>query len=254
VENHKIIVLLTYYERPELVKEFLRSLLRANEFYDNWELAFIDDGSIQKGRPIAERILKDVLHKVVFYDSRMTPEMKKLGNGSYIGYLMNQAIRESDADLVIMAGDDDEIHPEYMPNLNRFFADRPECMSCYSNVYVFNPLHQRATETHWLYSDDPTWKGHEWFGKPINCAFKVDGIQVCWRRSCSTVHGAWLPYPVKVNHDAIFFQELYDRTDCSVYTGFVSMWKGRHGGQLHTRHEVAMANGIKDKKPKVMML
>ena len=251
----KILILLTYYERPELVKNFLRSLLKVNANYQDWHLAFIDDGSIRKGRPIVERILGNLAEKVTFYDSEMSPDMKKICGGSYIGLYMNQAIRNSDAELVIMAGDDDEMCPDYLNNLEKFFACRPDCMSCYSNVYVYNPLIERATDTYRLYSDDPSWKGHQWFGKPINPSMKVDGIQCCWRRKCCTTYGAYFPYPIISNHDAMFFQELYERCGSSFYSGFVGMWKGRHDGQLIKRiQQNTTFNNTVDKKRPPMFL
>jgi glycosyltransferase involved in cell wall biosynthesis len=237
IQNSKILILLTYYERPGLVTDFLRSLLAASEHYDNWELAFIDDGSQQPGRPLVERILKDHIQKVRFFNSEMTPDMKHISGGSFIGLYMNQAIEQSDAQIAIMAGDDDQIYPDYLKNLNLFFKRSPSVLSCYSNVNVYDPLKEKAANANNLYSNDPTWKGHAWFGKPINCAFKVDGIQVAWRTKCNKVHGAWFRYPIYINHDAEFFEELNARCKKSVYTGFVAMYKGRHAGQLIKRVE-----------------
>src|ERR1700744_2555858 len=102
--HHKILILLTYFERPELVRGFLRSLVRADRVYPHWELAFIDDGSVIPGRPVAEKILGNLVGKTRFINSRMTPEMKKICGGSFIGYYMNRAILESDADGVVVAG------------------------------------------------------------------------------------------------------------------------------------------------------
>lgn len=231
-ENHRILILLNYFERPGLVKGFLRSLVEADRSYANWELAFIDDGSREVGRPIVERILKDLSAKVKFYNSEMTGDMKKLCGGSYMGLFMNRAMKESDADICIMAGDDDEMCPDYLRNLDDFFAKNPDVSSCYSNVHVFDPLKEIARDTHNLYSDNPGWKGHAWFGRPINPAYKVDGIQLAFRMECFRIHGAKFKYPLWINHDAEFFQELHDRCGPSVYTGFVCMYKGRHDGQL----------------------
>lgn len=232
IDNSRILILLTYYERQNLVKGFLRSLLAANEHHDNWELAFIDDGSSKPGRPIVERILKDHLHKVKFFNTDMTPDMKKLSGGCYFGRCMNDAIKSTDAGIAIMAGDDDEIYPDYLANLVKFFENNPDVLSCYSNVHVYNPLLEKACNTHNLYSEDPNWKGHTWFGKPIDCAFKVDGIQVSWRIRCNKVLGAHFQYPIWINHDAAYFEELNSRCGRSVYTGFIAMFKGRHDGQL----------------------
>jgi hypothetical protein len=250
-KSSKILILVTYFERPNLVRGLLRSIATANQYYENWSLAFIDDGSQQPGQPIVERVLKDMKSKIRFFNTEMSPEMKSLCKGTFIGLYMNQAIDESDADLVIMIGDDDEICPDYLVNLNLFFHNHPDCLSCYSNTYVFNPMTELASATKRLYSDNPNWKGHGWFGKPINPARKVDGIQVAFRSSCCKMYGARFPYPIAINHDAIFFEELYNRCGPSIYTGFIGTWKGRHDGQLVKRE--SLTRGIKDKKPKLFL-
>lgn len=234
-ENQKILILANYFERPGLVKGLLRSLIVADSHYQNWELAFIDDGSNEPGRPIVERILREHLSKIRFYNSEMTREMKALCGGSFMGKFMNDAIKDSDAQIVIMVGDDDELYPDYLKNLNQYFLDHPKVLSCYSGVHVFDPLKEKSCNTHNLYYEDPKWKGHAWFGKPIDPAYRVDGTQVAWRMSCCKIDGAWFSYPLTLNHDAEFFEELYERCGPSEYTGFISMYKGRHQGQLIKR-------------------
>ena len=249
-ENLKILILQTYFERPTLVKGFLRSLMAADRLYQNWELAFIDDGSQEPGRPIVERILRDRIDQVKFYNSNMTTEMKRICGGSFMGKFMNQAIQESSADLSIMVGDDDEIYPDYLKNLDVYFQAHPDVLSAYSGVHVYNPLVEKSCNTHNLYSDNPSWKGHAWFGRPIAPAFKVDGVQVAWRTLCNKVHGAWFPSPIILNHDAEFFEELYDRCGPSEYTGFIAMYKGRHDGQLI--HRIKSGGGAFGENRKVI--
>lgn len=254
----KVLILATYYERPNLVKGFLRSLLAADKHHDNWELAFIDDGSSKPGRPIVERILKGHERKLRFYNSEMTADMKKLSGGTFIGKFMNDAIKASNADMAIMVGDDDEIHPEYLSNIARFFTANPDINSCYSNVHVYNPLTEKTCNTHNLYSENPNWKGHAWFGKPIECAYKVDSVQVAWRSSCNKMLGAWFPYPIWINHDALFFEELNARCGKSTYTGFIAMFKGRHDGQLIKNIQAGRGafgeGGMIDKPKEVLFL
>lgn len=258
MDQKRIIILLTYFERPNLVKNFFRSLLEANKYYSNWELAVIDDGSTTPVKPIAERILKPHLRQIKFYNSEMTPEMKKLSGGVFIGKYMNEAIKSSDADIGIMVGDDDEIYPDYLKNLAEFFDKNPDVLSCYSNVHVYNPLTEKSCNAYNLYCEDPNWKGHSWFGKPINPAYKVDGTQVAFRLKCCKVFGAWNPYPIWINHDAEFFKELSARCGKSVYTGFISMYKGRHDGQLVKNIQQGRGafgeKGMIDKPKKVLFI
>src|SRR5437588_1330755 len=58
----RILIILLYWDRPKMIKNALNSIKEQN--YDNWELAFIDDGSEVPGEPIVKEILKDHLDKV----------------------------------------------------------------------------------------------------------------------------------------------------------------------------------------------
>lgn len=226
----KILILLTYYERPNLVKNALRSI--ANSSYDNWEVAFIDDGVIHPGKPIVEKILPS--SKVKFFASEMDSNAKITSGGCFIGKYMNDAIKDSDADVAIMLSDDDELVPNYLENLNIFFSEN-NVLSCYSNVYIYNPLKEKSVDVKTLSNSDPNWKGHVWFGQTTNCAYKVDGSQVAWKLACNKVHGAWFDYPITMNHDALFFTSLYERCGPSVYTGFISQYKAVFEDQLIKR-------------------
>lgn len=229
-------------------------MVRADRHHGAWEMAFIDDGSKVKGEPVARRVLGGLAGKVAFHDTGMSPQMKKECGGTFIGRYMNGAVRRSDADLVVMVGDDDELCEHYLSDLDDFFSARPEVPSCYSDTVVFDPTAERS-EAGRTCSSDPGWKGHEWFGKPINCSYKVDGVQVAVRAECFKVHGAWFPYPTEINHDALFLQELHDRCGPSVFGGFVGTCKGRHAGQLVNRlgGGGTMTTGANDKKRSALM-
>ena len=92
----KVLILMSYYERPLLVRNGLHSIREAAKRYDNWELVFIDDGSIKEGRPVVEEILADYLHKITFYQTGMSAEEKKR-DGCRIGEYQNMAVRNSKA-------------------------------------------------------------------------------------------------------------------------------------------------------------
>lgn len=60
-----ILILLFYYNRPELVKNALFSIKNNN--YVNWKLAFIDDGSLINGEKIVRSIFNEnEINKCVF--------------------------------------------------------------------------------------------------------------------------------------------------------------------------------------------
>ena len=76
MDNLKIVIGLTYFNRPKMVVNALKSIEKANEFYENWELAFLDDGSVFSGENVVKNYLPQFLHKIKFYHSNSTPEEK----------------------------------------------------------------------------------------------------------------------------------------------------------------------------------
>src|SRR4051812_40636900 len=97
----KILILMSYFNRPLLLKNALNSILKADEHHSNWELAFADDNSKIPGRPIVEEILKEHLKKIRFFNTGMSLA-DKLKDGICLGKYGNIAIRESAADVAII--------------------------------------------------------------------------------------------------------------------------------------------------------
>lgn len=241
----KILILMSYYNRPLLVRRALQSILRANDYHEDWELWFGDDGSDTPGRPIAEEVLKDVLDKVHFVNTGMTLE-DKLRDGLRLGHYANEVIRGSDADAAIMFCDDDELHPHYLDDLSNFFTNNPEVLYCWSYIYLFNPLTQTTADI-WGQSDwlkdgmkGPIWNKYNNHGDLINPVGKVDASQVAWRLSCCKERGAWFAEstrcvagkPWTKDTDKSFFENLYERCGPCQRTGIVAQYKGIHDYQL----------------------
>ena len=87
----KILILLFYYDRPEMVKNALKSI--ENSSYKNFTIAFIDDGSPNPGKPVVEEILSsENLKKVVFYNTNQSSEDKNKQGGSIFGKYANIAM------------------------------------------------------------------------------------------------------------------------------------------------------------------
>lgn len=227
--QNKILILLLYYNRPKLVQNALTSILKAHKNYPYWHLAFIDDGSPNPGKPIVEELLSNHLNQITFYNSNMTAEQKEK-EGCRVGDYMNQATLENESDIVITLCDDDELHPEYFVNLNNFFNNNPDEISCYSKVHIYNPFMERSEDVECLAGHYNMWSG------PIRPSCRVDVSQVAWRRkACTEFNVKWLA-PCTGNHDVYFLEELYQRTNkLTAESGFVSQYKGIHSGQLGTR-------------------
>lgn len=228
------LLLLVYYNRPVLVRNALASVLASHEKYPHWRLAVLDDGSDAPAEPVVREVLKDHVGRVAFYNSRAT-WADKAERGVTVGGIANRAIRESDQPLCVTLCDDDELHPDYLCRLDRFFRRRPDVHYCYSNVLLYNPFTQRA-------SDVTTLTGpYNAFTGPINCYGKVDGSQVAFRTTSSKSNAIWYgestvvagsQNPFLSNLDGELFKKFHDRFGPAPYTGLVSQYKGIHEHQL----------------------
>lgn len=238
---HKILVLLLYYERPQMVRGALRSVVRANEHYQNWILAVHDDGSPTPVLPIVKEELGPLMtpDRVKVIRCGMTPA-DKLNHGCFLGLGMNTLIQRTDADIGVMLCDDDELIPDYLKNLDAFFTQNPGAESCYSHVVQFDPLTENTNDLLLApqLSRVITGKGHpdyaeyNCYTEPINPFCKLDASQVAWRISVNKQKGVWFKYPLSRNHDAHFFRELYEKTGPTPYSGCFSQFKGIHTKQL----------------------
>lgn len=238
MQNLKVLILLLYYERPKLVQNALKSILRANERYPNWELAFIDDSSPTSGRPIAEDILSTHLDKVKFYNTNMTPS-EKIRDGSFVGKLMNQAIVDSSSDLVVMLCDDDELVSDYFAQLNRFFSVHPRTPACYSHVHLYNPGFERSEEV----DNAPNTYFFNRHTRKIHLAGKVDASQVAWRISVHKKNGIWFDFPKAKNLDESFYGQLSKKYGKIPFSQLIGQYKSKNTVQLKDFDEKAIWEG-----------
>ena len=152
---------------------------------------------------------------------------------------MNQAVRESDADIVIMMSDDDAVHKNYFSNLNSFYSANPSCMYSYSHIIPFDPFEQVPCDTLKYHNNNKKWNtkatsGLNWT-QPINPFCRVDATQVSWRAECNKVHDIWLPEEQTKNLDASFYQAMFDKFGNCVFNGAISVYKAFHKDQLTNR-------------------
>lgn len=229
----KILILCSYFQRPKLVKNALNSILLSDSYHQDWEMVFLDDGSLIPGRPIVEEILKDHLKKIKFVKSDMKLE-DKLSKGLILGKIANDAIKNSNAEIAIILCDDDELHPEYLKNISRYFKENSSVLYAYSKINIYNPIFQKSEGISNL-----NHKYNQWDG-PINPVGKVDASQVSWRLDCCKFMGAWFEEstnvvkdkPWLIDTDKAFFENLHAKCGDCHPTGFVSQYKGVHDYQL----------------------
>lgn len=247
MDQKLILILLTYYNRPKLVRNALNSILKANVHHQNWKLIFGDDASPIPGEPIARGILADHIDQVQFIRKNSTLQ-EKIDNGISLGKYANEILKTTDAEIIVTLNDDDELHPEYFVKLNYFLTHHPEVLYCYSNIILYNPLIQKAEDINHIGGSYNEHTG------PINLYGKCDASQVAWRISCNREYGAWFSestiegnkkMPWATNTDAEFFDQLYEKCGPAYYSGFVSQYKGIHDYQL-LWHKKAKADGLKE--------
>lgn len=241
----KILILLLYYNRPRMVENALKSIL--SQTHIDWELAFLDDGSSNPGKPVVNKILPEQLEKIKFYNTQDTVKDKLLAGGSRIGMLMNQAIRESQAEIALMLCDDDALFPDYLANLSRWFTSNPTKHYCYSDVVLFDPFKEapgdkfKKSLIQLVYTQVDRY--HSPYNKGIDIApvsgllGVVDASQPAWRTSCNKDGDIWFPYPQTTNLDISFLTRMHhDYGKCS-YSGFYGQYKAVHQGALSTKRQ-----------------
>lgn len=229
--KHNILILLIYYNRPELVKNAIRSIIEADKYYPHWHLIAGDDNSDIPLEPIAKDLLAGYLHKVTFMNSYMSME-EKIKGGLRLGLYLNAILETFNYDAWITLCDDDQLHEKYLYNLNRFFIRNPKTMYCYSNIELFNPIKETKSSISGFYNEIIDDK---------ECLYHlVDGSQTAFRSDCFRKYGARYPNttksgndPWKLTPDGEFFLDLYRKgVPKAKYTGFVSQYKGIHDYQM----------------------
>jgi glycosyltransferase involved in cell wall biosynthesis len=227
--SDKILVIFFYYNRPELVKYGLESLKEHN--YDNWEVAFIDDGS----EIPADNTIKEMFgepNKFTIYKTNDTAEikMKRNGiNGSMMGKYAHDAILKSDADYVITLCDDDALYQGYFKNLVEFFRNNPDKNYVYSHIKPYDPTVEPPREPLALkpHSLNKTGKIHPFYA--------LDMSQVSFRRRAYVDDGISFPYPYTVNLDAEMFLVMQKHWGDVTFSGFIGQYKAIYTDSLSHR-------------------
>jgi glycosyltransferase involved in cell wall biosynthesis len=230
----KVLFIICYYNRPVMARNAITSLLSANILHEDWELAFIDDGSFpatNHGIHVAGPALELLDNKKTFIYIDDSPEQKILQGGSRHGEYINKAILASDADIAVVCCDDDAILPDYFSNLVKWFSENPDKMYCYSHVRYYNPI----TESPFGIEKRPWWTNHT---RPLNPDNSVDSSQVAFRTSCFKSDGIRYPSPQTVNLDSALFKQFFNKYGPCHYTGFDGQYKGVFDQQMGSRKDL----------------
>lgn len=226
----KVLITLVYFERYNIVKNALNSIKEMN--YDNWELAFIDDGSVDyPGEPIVKGILKDYLSRIKFYNTGDTVEDKYKNLGSRHGLFMTQSVLDSDADINFILCDDDAVTKDYLNGLNNYFTNNSNKMWGYSHIIPFDPTSQ---DYHNLTATN---SGYNRFTMPIQPSCILDSSQVAWRTDCFKKDGICWNYPQTGGLDSVFFRSMYDKYGNCEFMNCVGQYKGIFPDQMTHRSD-----------------
>ena len=228
----EVLILLFYYDRPEIVKNAIHSI--KNQTYKNFKVAFIDDGSIFSGKSIVEKELGNdpILDKFLFYSTFDSPQDKENQGGSNMGKSANQAMGQIDSDITLILCDDDALMPGYLEYLNEFFQLNSEVTHCYSKLLFYNPSKEtyiQGTETSSYNHPGSTYNGLNGYEGPKPCS-GFDASQVAWRTSCNVS----FPYPQTRALDSVIYTQLRDYGLCYP-TNIYGQVKGAFQDQLGNR-------------------
>lgn len=224
----KFLIILFYYERPELLKRALDSV--SLQSYGDWEICLIDDGNYFRARDVLPEYMR-IGHKISLIEINDTEagktirEPSKEIGGSLVGAYANAALSSSDADYALILCDDDKLEPDYLYKLSKYYQENPDIKYSYCHLKFQNPLTFEAEEndyTRYLNS-----KTH-----PINPVNELDSSQVSWSIQAWRQDKIAFPFPHTVSLDREIYSQMWSRWGDCVYNGLVGQIKGIHRNQL----------------------
>ena len=232
MKMNKFLIILAYYERPTIVLNALNSLL--NITYPEFEVHFIDDGSINKGEPIVRDVCSSIIDKFTFHYINNTIEEKKEQKGSIHGQYLNLAIEKSNADHVIILCDDDAIYPDFLNKFNDFLNEEENKNKkyFYHKILLFDSLKEPYTESIKRNNLNLRYNEHNY---PMCCRGAVDSSQVTYDRKSFVDDGLSYPSPQTEMLDYFIFQLMYDKWGNAYNTNLISQVKSYNETNLIER-------------------
>lgn len=227
----KFLILLFYYERPDLIRNCLMSV--KNSTYKNWEMTVIDDGTYFPAFGDVNVCFtpeERMKHRISYVQTFDSEEHKSNRGGSQFGEYANNAIKISDSDIVIMLCDDDMLKPDYMERLDLFYRENPSVKYSYSHLEFYDPNNglpgemNSVSDNYTRYLNSNT--------HPINPVRRVDSSQVSWRRQNWINDDIQFPSPRTSNLDEMIYKQMYVAWGECPFNGIIAQSKGIHEGQL----------------------
>jgi hypothetical protein len=145
--------------------------------------------------------------------------------------MLNDAMKESDADIAFILCDDDALYQDYLKNLVNFYEENTNSIYSYGKVSIYNPNDFISFEE--LKDNFNNVLNHR--SGPISPAYTVDASQVSWRLKNFKEVGIKFLSPQTAALDANLYQQLEaafgkcDANEC------IAQYKGLYPQQLGNR-------------------
>jgi glycosyltransferase involved in cell wall biosynthesis len=253
--EHKIGIMMCYFERPNMVRFALESIKRQG--YTNWELCFVDDTATRSGEESVRDMFGDD-PRVFYYCTEDTPERKSEQGGSRMCKFWNTFILSRKTDVNFVLCDDDYLRIDYLEKLNQWYSDNPKVMYAHSDVVQYNPFDTK--ELYEIPEEDvfkpyTNYKGRTLPDRTLGvkrdspAAGQCDASYVSWKSSTFTEDGVRFPdvqAKQSRDFDAAMFSQLDGLYHHSTYTGIIGQYKGTHPDQFGPRADGGTLNKTRD--------
>jgi len=128
----KISVILTSYNRPNLIQKAIRSVL--NQTYQNFTLYIIDNNSMLNVKTILRRYKTRYPNKIVLHFLK-TPDAKRLSR-CWLSYMINWALHKGREPYIALLTDDCWFTPDRLRVMASYLDHNPKVQMVYGTQHV----------------------------------------------------------------------------------------------------------------------
>lgn len=227
----KILIILPYFNRPNMVRFALDSIAAYKR--DNYDLGIIDDGSVVPIRTVLDKYLwtEDF---VTICETDDSIEQKIAQGGSRHGHFINELIDGSNADIGIILCDDDALYPGYLEGLEEYYETHPDVNYSYGHVETYSPYEDKNYNS--ITGNPISFLNNHFY--PIDPFCQVDASQVSWRMGPYKHANISFPALQTSALDADVFKQMYQSWGPCQYNGLVTQYKGWFPDQMGNRSDL----------------
>lgn len=232
----KIEVLHFYCDRPHSIDTVFKSIQNACKKHDNISISVIDDSAISDNnfKLNAEKSssFQNLNNKVKIFEVGCSIAKKIEIGDSIFGKKANEALEDSNADIVFMLCDDDAVHKNYFYELNNFYIKENDCKYSYAHIIpVYGVIDDNIFECKKFNLSHKLNKNT----KDINPQNRVDASQVSWRLKDWKKSGIKFPYPQTANLDSKIYGSMFKHWGSCRFNKLISQYKSFNKYQLGHR-------------------